>query len=192
DFVRLLRFVRLWRKLGWTIEQTDLAIEALYPTPQLPTGVDEAADLVRLDTGFGTLIPRLGIIVQVMDRLNLTPKKGLDGLLACFGPIGVHAKETLYRKMFMGAAPPAQDPAFADDGYGNVLGTTTETLFSHTETLRGAFALSGAEFAQIVAALGFNGNTVLTLNNISAIYRRGWLARALRISTRELLELTRW
>jgi len=191
DFVRLLRFVRLWRKLGWTIEQTDLAIEALYPTPQLPTGVDEAADLVRLDTGFGTLIPRLGIIVQVIDRLNLTPKKGLDGLLVCFGPIGVHAKEALYRKMFMGAAPPAQDPAFADDGYGNVLGTPTETLFSHTETLRGAFSLSGAEFAQIVAALGFNGNTVLTLNNISAIYRRGWLARALRISTRELLELTR-
>ena len=34
EFVRLLRFIRLWRKLGWTIEQTDKAIAALYPADQ--------------------------------------------------------------------------------------------------------------------------------------------------------------
>ena len=29
EFVRLLRFIRLWKKLGWTIEQTDAAVCAL-------------------------------------------------------------------------------------------------------------------------------------------------------------------
>ena len=52
DFVRLLRFVRLWKKLGWTIEQTDQTLSALYPVGDLPTGADEAADLQHLDSGF--------------------------------------------------------------------------------------------------------------------------------------------
>src|SRR5690606_13628579 len=30
DFVRMLRFIRLWRKLGWTMEETDQLIGALY------------------------------------------------------------------------------------------------------------------------------------------------------------------
>ena len=32
DFVRLLRFIRLWQKLGLTIQQTDDFISALAPT----------------------------------------------------------------------------------------------------------------------------------------------------------------
>ena len=34
EFVRLMRFIRLWKKLGWSIEQTDKAITALYPADQ--------------------------------------------------------------------------------------------------------------------------------------------------------------
>ena len=33
EFIRLLRFIRLWKKTGWTIEQTDAAICALFPVP---------------------------------------------------------------------------------------------------------------------------------------------------------------
>ena len=36
EFVRLLRFIRLWKKLGWTIEQTDAAICALYRADLAP------------------------------------------------------------------------------------------------------------------------------------------------------------
>ena len=36
EFVRFIRFIRLWKKLGWTIEQTDKAIAALYPADQIP------------------------------------------------------------------------------------------------------------------------------------------------------------
>ena len=192
DFVRLLRFIRLWKKLGWTIEQTDAAIEALYPASQLPTAATEAENLERLDLGFQSLIPRLGHVLQVMERLKVTPKKGLESLLACFSTIGVHGRSALYRKMFMGAAPPAQNPAFLDDGYGNVLDDAAARVLQHSDTLRGAFGLTGAEFAQIVEKLQFDANTGLTLENISAIYRRAWLARTLRISVREVLELIEW
>src|SRR5207302_6414399 len=63
-------------------------------------------------------------------------------------------------------------------------------LTDHAETLRAAFSLTGDEFDRILAALGFNNTTPLTLATISAVYRRGWLAHKMRLSVRELLLLT--
>ena len=192
EYVRLMRFIRLWKKLGVTIEQTDKAITALYPAADLPGGVDNAADLQKLDAGFLTLLPRLGVAFQVMDRLNFTPDQDLLGLLACWSPIDVHGADSLYRNMFLSPAQLKQDPAFADDGYGNFLQDNTQTLLAHTETLRAAFSLTDAEFSLIVAALGFSPSTPLTLDTISAVYRRGWLARTLGLSAQELLLLLRF
>src|SRR5262249_35104022 len=96
----------------------------------------------------------------------------------------------LYRRMFLGHTLPKADPAFADDGYGNFLTDTKQTVTAHAETLRAAFSLTDVEFSQLVAALRFDDKTPLTLDAISAIYRRGWLARALRLSAREFLLLT--
>ena len=67
--------------------------------------------------------------------------------------------------------------------------TPRGTLLDHAEALRAAFNLTGDEFARIVEALGFDADTPLTSRNVSAIFRRGWLARTLKLSVRELLLL---
>ena len=157
DYVRLSRVVRLWRKLGWSLEQTDSAIAALSP---LPDGADEMA---HLDEAFVALLPRLGVVRQVMTRLNLAGATDLTGLLSCWSAIDVTG-----------------DPSLSD---------LNGTLTDHSETLRAAFRLTGEELSLILTALGFDVTTALSLENISAIYRRGWLARALRLSVRELLLL---
>jgi hypothetical protein len=59
--VWLLRFIRLWKKLGWSIEQTDKAITALYPADQLPNDADDNVNLQRLDAGFLALLPGLAL-----------------------------------------------------------------------------------------------------------------------------------
>src|SRR5262249_26389464 len=82
DFVKLIRFIRLWRKLGLSVAQTDDILAALYPPADVPTSANDAANLSLLDTGFRTLLPRLGFLFQVMNRLNLTPDS-LPQLLAC-------------------------------------------------------------------------------------------------------------
>jgi hypothetical protein len=189
DFVRLLRFVRLWRKLGWSIEQTDETLSALYPAADLPQGAADATDLQHLDSGFLAFLPRLGVLLTVMDALKVTPKKNLPALLACWAPLDTYGKDALYRQMFLSPALLKQDPVFADDGYGNVLQDNGQKLLQHSEALRGAFNLTGDDLNRIVANLGFDANTPLTLDNISAIFRRGWLARALRLSVTELLAL---
>lgn len=61
----------------------------------------------------------------------------------------------------------------------------------HTETLRAAFLLTDDELSQIIAELSYDANTPLTVDNISPIFRRSWLARKLKLSVREFLLLTR-
>lgn len=189
EFVRLIRFIRLWRKLGWSIEETDQAIAALYPAAQAPEHSDEAVNLERLDAGFLDLLLRLGVMRRVMDQLRLTPKRDLLPLLACFARLDTHGESSLYRRMFLG--PSRLDDAFADDGYGNYLVAESETLLAHAATLRAAFSLTADELGEITAALGYDDDTALTIDTISAVFRRGWLARTLRLSVRELLGLIR-
>lgn len=191
EFIRFIRFIRLWKKLGWTIEQTDKAIAAFYPAGQIPNDPDDAVNLQRLDAGFLTLLPRLGVIKRVMTVLNLKPNKDLLPLLACFAPIDTHGAVSLYRQMFLSPALLKLDAAFADDGFGNFLTDNTQKLTAHAEILRAAFLLTDEEFRQISAALGYDANTVLNTENISAVFRHGWLARKLKHSVREFLLLTK-
>lgn len=266
EFVRILRFVRLWKKLGWTIEQTDAVICALLPVP--PFGGTAVDTVAKLDAGFRTLLPRLGVALRVMRALNLTPKRDLLPLLALWSSLG---DAGLYRQMFLSPALLAQDPAFADDGYGDILQDATQKLVGHAESLRAAFGMTADELSQTLEALGFDTDVVavpythgaatleqpirdtdpllgydhvaqrlsytgaltparrdalkavvvvsgafqvhmsaafqaavdalfaanqaaltpLTMENLSAVYRRGWLARKLKVSVRELLLLTR-
>ena len=191
EYIRLIRFVRLWKKLGWTITQTDRAIAALYPANQMPNGSDNDANQVRLDAGFLTLLPRLGYIHQLMQRLNLNVKRDLDSILACFAPISTHGAGSLYHQMFLNSAL-IQDAVFADDGYGNFLaGNPALKLFQHREALRAAFSLTDDEFTQVTRQLGFHANTPLNLDNISNVFRHGWLARQLKLSVSELVQLIR-
>ncbi len=254
-FVRFLRFICLWEKLGWTIEQTDAAICALYRTDLAPLDASDINDVTKLNTGFLILLPRLGMVIRVMQALNLTVNRDLLLLLACWSDIGTHGDNALYRWMFLNAATLSQDTIFTDDGYGEflqkaavpynhpqatleqpildaaqgridydnstkqlsyhgVLDATTrhvlkavvgvsitfqtavdalyaaQRLFTHSEALRSAFNLTGDEYDRIVAALGYDANTPLTIPNFSSIFRRGWLARRLKLSVRELLLLT--
>ena len=77
DFVRLLRFVRLWKKLGWTIEQTDAAICALYRADLAPPTAADVDTPAKLDAGFLTLLPHLGIVVRALKALDLTVERDL-------------------------------------------------------------------------------------------------------------------
>jgi hypothetical protein len=190
EFVRLLRFIRLWKKLGWTIEQTDKAIAALYPAEQNPADPDDAENLERLDAGFLVLLPRLGVLKRGIDLLNLKLNRELLPFLSCFGPMDTYGATSLYRQLFLSAALLEQEPSFADDGYGNFL--RKGKLLEKRVALRAALGLTDDEFTRIVDALGFDADTPLTLAEVTAVFRRGWLARKLKLSVQEFLLLVRF
>ncbi|MBC7826536.1 MAG: hypothetical protein H7122_02230 [Chitinophagaceae bacterium] len=66
---KLHRFIRLWKKTGWSIETTDHATITLMPLA--------AADLTiaNIDTTFITLLARLANLKRIMDLLSLSNKK---------------------------------------------------------------------------------------------------------------------
>jgi hypothetical protein len=225
---------------------------ALYPTGQSPNDLD----LAKLDQGFQTLLPRLGVVQQVMTLLNLKPKKDLLPLLACFAPIDTHGASSLYQQRFLSPSLLKQDNLFADDGYGNFLQKaavsyshsqptleqpiinagqghlvyshtlkrlsytgvltpairdalvassaartfqdaivalyTAQRLTSHQAALRAGCSLTDGELSAIVTALRFDANTPLTLNTLTEVFRRGWLARKLKLSVQEFLWLTQY
>ena len=201
EFLKLLRFIRLWHKLGWSIEQTDSAIVSLYPDIQhsdLEAGYTEEAAL--LDEKFQLLLVRLAHFQQVMQQLKLSPKRDLIPLLACWSVIDTSAEYSLYQQMFLSPTSLHLDDIFNKDEYGNYPGSLANggKIWDHAEALQAAFNLNHDEFALIYKALDFADNEPLVpsgsldkarLNNISAIYRYAYLARKLRLSVQEFIAL---
>jgi hypothetical protein len=186
DFLRIQRFIRLWRKLELSIERTDDLIAALCPPPSTATGAGAPTPQQDLDRRFLLLLPRLGFAYEAMNQLGLDPQDDLQGLLACWAPIDTAGTGSLYAQMFLNPTMLLLDPAFQPT-LPDTQPSTGPKLQAHQAALCAAFNLTGAEFSLIIADLSFDGTTPLTLPNITEIYRRGWLARALRLSVRELL-----
>jgi Neuraminidase-like domain/Salmonella virulence plasmid 28.1kDa A protein len=187
-FTRLIRFIRLWRKTGWTMEQTDAAMCALANEDCRPVSDSDIDTLDKIDERFATLLPRLGVVARVIRSLRLNPARDLQPLLACWSDVNVFGANALYRQLFLNPTVLRQAPLFAADRQGEYL-RANEKLSLHAEAVRGALGLTSTEYDDIVTARGLGGATKLSVASVSAIYRAGFLARKLRLSVRELLTL---
>ena len=84
---RMHRFVRLWRRLGWTIAEVDRAIHALAPDPNTPVLTNET--LVRLDH---------------LNALSSQLRIPIAQTLAFWKPIDTAEPDSLYRRLFYNPA----------------------------------------------------------------------------------------
>ena len=75
DLTQLMLFIRLWKKLGLTIPETDAVLAALFPAANLPSGTNDATNVAGLATGFQTLLPRYGFLMRIQAQLGLTPNR---------------------------------------------------------------------------------------------------------------------
>ena len=176
DFLKLIRFVRLWQKLApllgdandaVTIEQTDNILTALYPAADIPADTTNAANDTAnrplLDAGFQTLLPRVGFLFQLMNQLSLTADAALDQLLACWAPIGTVGANSLYQNMFLTPALLQQDPgaqtATVDStvNVGDVLTTVIDGVTVTPYTVR-----AGDTAVSVAAAIATAINSTVT------------------------------
>ncbi|HXA29002.1 MAG TPA: neuraminidase-like domain-containing protein [Candidatus Angelobacter sp.] len=199
DFVRLLRFIRLWRRLGLSVQHTDDLLSAFYQ----PTGPGGSTDLQLLDGGMLATLPRIGLVYELVDLLGLDLQSDLDSVLTLWAPIGTAGPDSLYARMFLSPSvlprPVGQPSPFRPAQDGTVLTPPPGHLLDEKTALCAALNLTSTEFDLITGTgtaagsplgLGYDGTTPLALDRISAVYRRAWLARVLRISVLELLSLT--
>jgi hypothetical protein len=69
SYHKLHRFIRLWKKEGWSIGTLDSILVTLSPTPSI--GLTEA----NIDAVFVTLLARIANFRRLMDHLSVTEKK---------------------------------------------------------------------------------------------------------------------
>lgn len=192
--VRVMRFVRLWRVLGWSMRDLDHAITALGPAqfgvPTVPAGRVESNErfLVQL-----AHIQRLqsSLKLPVLRLLSWWADIDSDFYVDHDAP-GQPRAASLYDQLFRNRAslnPP--DPAFTDDP-NNLIGT----LSGRAAAITAALGITATDFGLLLADRDIipraAGSTTqpddtLSLDTLSRLHRHTSLAKALHLTIREYL-----
>ncbi len=174
-FARMHKFIRLYRKTGWSISDLDRAISAL--------GTEEITP---------ELIVQLSHMKQLQQRLHVT---SVQVLLALWSPIETQGADSLYRSLFLNKAT-HRDGAEVDAAFEQefpdspVLTNPQETLLLHLSVLQSALRLNAVDLGLILQDCGLDPATAhLDLPNVSAVYRRAALAKAFKLKVKDFLSL---
>jgi Neuraminidase-like domain/Salmonella virulence plasmid 28.1kDa A protein len=186
-FLKINLFVRLWKKLGWTIEETDQVIKAFLPKNSLPI-TDQS-----LGVALQTVLVYISHLKEINEHVSIG-ENSLIRLLPLWSNISTTGKSPLYDQLFLTSHNMQRaDPVF-DDPLGKYLLTATAgggTLVrDHLLSLQASLNLTADEIKQILKDAKKNfDNEPLTLETVSLLYRYGLLAKALKISIHELISL---
>ena len=181
-FLRISLFVRLWRKLGWSIEETDRALQTFVPK----SAPFEIAHLAKqpLKTALIYLAH-----LKALDEMVKVGKQSRLKLLALWSDIATTGKKPLYAQLFFTRSVLKSAPVF-DHALGQYLADPNIKVKDHVLALQGALGLTADEIVRILVDAGESiGTAKLSLPNVSLLYRYGLLARALKLTVRELIAL---
>ena len=178
---RLLRFVRLWRKLGWTLAEMDLALE--------PGSLESAAV-------FSTIL-LLANLQQLRGLLDVP----VADLVTLWQPIPTFGDKPVYDRLFRNRSALFLNPVLELNRERTELkaaaGPTAPALSEFAAPLLAAFRLTAQDLDRVRGASGLADDPMLPaaaqprlkLATLSTIYRRTMWARALELTVREMLAL---
>jgi len=174
-FSKIHRFIRLWRKTGWAMQELDNLIGALGETDITPA-----------------FIEKLAYVKKINGKIKLQSSQ-----LAClWGVIDTYGKKSLYARLFLNKAVQRIDKVFQPDQFGKYLQDKTQTINgidkekSHLPAVLAAFRLSEEQLGSIAEDSQLDlSSALLTIENLSIIYRYVVLAKALKLSINDLCAL---
>ena len=182
DFLRLNLFVRLWRRLKWSIEETDRALTVFQPASI------ESLNLSNIGPAMQTAL----INIAHLNSLNQRVKVGKEGrikLLTLWSDLPTAGKNPLYAQLFLRPGILKSDAVF-DHPLGQYLANTAEPLADHLPGVQAALGLVAKDVEAILADGGESPEDAkLTLATVSRLYRYGLLAKALKLSVNEFIAL---
>jgi len=188
DLVRVHRFLRLWRKLKWSMYDLDKTLKAFGMTGFNANGTPRDRK-EYLTSGH---MKRLAQVGQLRRRFNC----GTDEVLALWWNIGADQYPdfeterptpipSLYEKLFRNKA--VLQPlslAFTPDP-----ANLTGSLDAQAATLQAALQISDADYRLLRGNPAVAPNDVLNSQNLSALYRYAALAHWAGLSVADLLTL---
>ncbi|MER2511874.1 MAG: neuraminidase-like domain-containing protein [Nitrosomonas ureae] len=198
EYDRIHRFIRLWRKLGWTIDEIDKAIVGLstarnqqsgsanHPNESIcDDGISDDCHDVSSDCGdceeeacaevfdiTPELIHQLVAVRKLLDRTGLE----LIKLLSFWTVISTAGEKSLYQRLFLTHNVLGIDKVFKVDSRGNYLSRNAK-LSEHIPVVMAALNLSADDIQLIKDTVPLEDK--LTLDNLSLLYRYRLLAKVL-------------
>lgn len=196
-FLALDHLVRVWRRTGWTLAETDRALSTFLPAdpdPRDPAALGTAMASALLGTArlaaLGDMLP--GDRTELLELWsNLSPGRYAELFLvpgtpqvdaAVFDqPLGFY----LQFLDFDSWQPFGWDPSLPEDpATGNV------GLAAHADTVQGALGLAATDVSAILADTGGSlDSAALNLATVSLLHRYAVLARRLGLSVTDLITL---
>ena len=210
DFLKLNLFVRIWKKLGWTVDEVDRALQVLL-TPWLPAANDPnlGVDLAKATT---SALIYLSHLQTIFSRLQAGPY-GRIGILPIWSALPTAGVDPLYAQLFLTAAVLNNDSIF-DNPVGQYLsyfdtvqnkylpfrwqaGQAAEDvangyvlLGNHLTAIQGALGITANEVGAILADNGLDiASAPLTLANVSLLYRYAVLSQGLQLGVEDFIAL---
>lgn len=182
-FLKINLFVRLWKKLGWTMEETDRALQVFLPN-SLPLTAANLGAALKVALVYLAHLKALDMRVEAGKNSRLK-------LLTLWSNLSTTGKNPLYGQLFLTPSVLKNDAVF-DDPLGNYLATPDILISDHLLALQGALVLTADEIGRILADADPNlsvDTAKLLLGTVSLLYRYGLLAKALKLSVRDLITL---
>ena len=174
---QIQRLMRLQRKLGWDIHELDAALHFLSAG--------------NLDDAF---LRKLSGLKQLRESLNVP----ILPLLSWYAPIDTtqykneedEAQPSLYDTLFLNKSvgATADLAAFTLNSNRDELAVTNQSLDVHEAAVLAGLQLVSADELDLIRQRRLNNNT-LNLANLSELHRVASLARSLKLSVRDLLDL---
>src|SRR5690606_28561181 len=175
---KMHRFVRLWRKLDWTLGELDLVLTALGEKDITPATISK---------------------LEWVSLIATESRRPLNELAVLWGSIDTYGEKSLYKKLFLNRAVQQIDEAFNADAFGHYLQDASEMLADHKLALLAAFKTREEDLEAIfqVARVLDGGNPraldpttdPLNIENLSTLYRYVVLAKALTMKVTDLCKL---
>jgi hypothetical protein len=211
EYDKIHRFIRLWRKLGWSIDETDKALIGLS-AKKINTTVAQPAvaacgeyldeykddcncvseeDDCHCDDSNGSMVTydiNPDFLQQLVSVKKLLDSTGLEliKLLTFWTDISTRGDNSLYNRLFLTHNLLAIDKVFKEDANGNYL-TQKEKITDHIPVLMAAFNVKAEDIAAIMDCKQIPDE--LTLSNISTLYRYFLLMRVLFVKGYEMKEI---
>ncbi len=178
---RIHRFVRLWRRLGWTIRELDLAVQVFQGSVANPNT---------------RLVPRLIEQLAVAYRLQKEFDIPLERLLALWGGIDTRrgprddpaGEDSLYDKLFLNPAVlKPVDAAFTLNAARDDLAQGGEQIANHLPGVIAGLGVTSAEVTELMVAEAPAPG--LNLANLSELFQWAVLAQSMGVPVGECI---RW
>ncbi|PTN11846.1 neuraminidase-like domain-containing protein [Nitrosomonas aestuarii] len=197
EYDRIHRFIRLWRKLGWTIDEIDKAVVGLSVARNQESGGLSHSDESICDDGSDEcgdvdgdcgdyeeeacaqvfditpeLIHQLAAVRKLLDKTGLE----LIKLLSFWAAISTSGEKSLYQRLFLTHNVLGIDKIFRADSSGNYLSGDAK-LSEHVPVVMAALNYSADDIQLVKEATAMEDK--LTLDNLSLLYRYRLLAKIL-------------